>query len=194
MIWCIKTYIIAYVKIQKNEDILSSMSNLQPKWCLKINDDPDHWYIYTFLGFTVLWFIYAITGPHWFSYTHQPQSWNHGVPPAICPPHYKPGMRLCWEGPGLGGDGVGYLWNKPANEHLTWNRILRKYSEEIIGYWQILMCGMRMVLRAHYTERLWGLRMSSVIHLKTKNCHDAYFLSLMAPITKKVGILTTLAC
>ena len=35
MIWCIKTYIIAYVKIQKNEDILSSMSNLQPNWCLK---------------------------------------------------------------------------------------------------------------------------------------------------------------
>ena len=37
MIWCIKTYIIAYVKIQKNEDILSSMSNLQPNWCLKID-------------------------------------------------------------------------------------------------------------------------------------------------------------
>ena len=37
MIWCIKTYIIAYVKIQKNEDILSSMSNLQPNWCLKLN-------------------------------------------------------------------------------------------------------------------------------------------------------------
>ena len=37
MIWCIKTYIIAYVKnIQKNEDILSSMSNLQPSWCLQI--------------------------------------------------------------------------------------------------------------------------------------------------------------
>ena len=30
MIWCIKTYEIAYVKIQKNEDILSIMSNLQP--------------------------------------------------------------------------------------------------------------------------------------------------------------------
>ena len=29
--------IIAYVKIQHNEDILSSMSNLQPKWCLKID-------------------------------------------------------------------------------------------------------------------------------------------------------------
>ena len=37
IIWCIKTYIIAYVNIQKNEDILSSMSNLQPKWCLKID-------------------------------------------------------------------------------------------------------------------------------------------------------------
>ena len=37
MIWCIKTYIIAYVKIQQNEDILSSMSNLQPNWCLKID-------------------------------------------------------------------------------------------------------------------------------------------------------------
>ena len=36
MIWCIKTYIIAYIKIQKNENILSSMSNLQPNWCLKI--------------------------------------------------------------------------------------------------------------------------------------------------------------
>ena len=35
MIWCIKTYIIAYVKIQKNEDILSSMSNLQPNWCFQ---------------------------------------------------------------------------------------------------------------------------------------------------------------
>ena len=38
MIWRIKTYIIAYVKIQKNEDKLSSMSNLQPpNWCLKID-------------------------------------------------------------------------------------------------------------------------------------------------------------
>ena len=37
MIWCIKTYMIAYVKIQKNENILSSMSNLQPNWCLKID-------------------------------------------------------------------------------------------------------------------------------------------------------------
>ena len=32
-----KTYIIACVKIQKNEDILTSMSNLQPNWCLKID-------------------------------------------------------------------------------------------------------------------------------------------------------------
>ena len=31
------TYIIAYVKIQKNEDILSIMSNLQPNCCLKID-------------------------------------------------------------------------------------------------------------------------------------------------------------
>ena len=38
MIWCIKTYAIAYVKIQKkNEDILSIMSNLQPNCCLKVN-------------------------------------------------------------------------------------------------------------------------------------------------------------
>ena len=37
MIWCIKTYVIAYVKIQKNEDIISIMSNLQPKYCLKID-------------------------------------------------------------------------------------------------------------------------------------------------------------
>ena len=38
MTWCIKTYIIAYVKIQKkDEDTLSSMSNLQPNWCLKID-------------------------------------------------------------------------------------------------------------------------------------------------------------
>ena len=36
VIWCIMTYIIAYVKIQKNEDILSIMSNLQPNCCLKI--------------------------------------------------------------------------------------------------------------------------------------------------------------
>ena len=37
MIWCIKTYIIAYVKIHKNEEILSSMSNLQHQWYLKID-------------------------------------------------------------------------------------------------------------------------------------------------------------
>ena len=37
MIWCIKTYIIAYVKIQKNEDILSIMSNLQPNCYLKVD-------------------------------------------------------------------------------------------------------------------------------------------------------------
>ena len=37
MIWCIKTYTIAYVKIQKSEDILSIMSNLQPNCCLKVD-------------------------------------------------------------------------------------------------------------------------------------------------------------
>ena len=37
MVWCIKTYIIAYIKIQKNEDILSIMPNLQPSCCLKID-------------------------------------------------------------------------------------------------------------------------------------------------------------
>ena len=37
IIWCIKTYIIAYVNIQNNEDILSIMSNLQPNCCLKID-------------------------------------------------------------------------------------------------------------------------------------------------------------
>ena len=36
MIWCVKTNIIAYVKIQKNEDILSIISNLQPN-CLKVD-------------------------------------------------------------------------------------------------------------------------------------------------------------
>ena len=30
-------YIIAYVKIQNNEDMLSSMLSLQPNWCLKID-------------------------------------------------------------------------------------------------------------------------------------------------------------
>ena len=33
MIWCIKTYIIAYVKT----DILCIMSNLQPNCCLKLD-------------------------------------------------------------------------------------------------------------------------------------------------------------
>ena len=37
MIWCIKTYTIAYVKIQKIEDTLSIMSNLQPNCCLKVD-------------------------------------------------------------------------------------------------------------------------------------------------------------
>ena len=37
MIWCIKTYTIAYVKIQKFEDILSIMWNLQPNCCLKVD-------------------------------------------------------------------------------------------------------------------------------------------------------------
>ena len=37
MIWCIKTDIIAYVKIQKYEDILSIMSNLQPNCFLKVD-------------------------------------------------------------------------------------------------------------------------------------------------------------
>ena len=37
MIWYIKKYIIAYVKIQNNEHVLSSMSNLPPNWCLKID-------------------------------------------------------------------------------------------------------------------------------------------------------------
>ena len=38
MIWCIKTYIIAYVKIpKKNWDSLSIMSNLQPNCCLEFD-------------------------------------------------------------------------------------------------------------------------------------------------------------
>ena len=37
MIWRIKTYAIAYVKIRKDEDILSIMSNLQPYCCLKVD-------------------------------------------------------------------------------------------------------------------------------------------------------------
>ena len=36
MIWCIKTYIIAYVKTQK-KDSSSIMSNLQPNCCLKFD-------------------------------------------------------------------------------------------------------------------------------------------------------------
>ena len=35
MIWCIKTYIIAYVKTRKK--ILFIMSNLQPNCCLKFD-------------------------------------------------------------------------------------------------------------------------------------------------------------
>ena len=34
MIWCVKKYIIAYVKIQKNKHI---MSDLQPNYCLKVD-------------------------------------------------------------------------------------------------------------------------------------------------------------
>ena len=37
IIWCIKTYTIAFVKIQKNEDLQSFMSNLQPNYCLKVD-------------------------------------------------------------------------------------------------------------------------------------------------------------
>ena len=37
MIWYIRAYIIAYVKIQKYEYVLYSMSNLQPNWYLKID-------------------------------------------------------------------------------------------------------------------------------------------------------------
>ena len=37
MIWCIRTKTIAYVKIQKIEDILSIMSNLQPNCCIKVD-------------------------------------------------------------------------------------------------------------------------------------------------------------
>ena len=37
MIWCIKTYIIAYVKTHKKKDLLSIMSNLQPNCCLKFD-------------------------------------------------------------------------------------------------------------------------------------------------------------
>ena len=34
---CSTTYTIAHVKIQKNEDILSIISNLQPNCCLKVD-------------------------------------------------------------------------------------------------------------------------------------------------------------
>ena len=37
MIWCIKTYIFAYVKTQKKKDSLSIMSNLQRNCCLKFD-------------------------------------------------------------------------------------------------------------------------------------------------------------
>ena len=39
MIWCIKTYIIAYVKTHthKKIDLLSIMSKLQPNCCLKFD-------------------------------------------------------------------------------------------------------------------------------------------------------------
>ena len=37
MMWCIKTYTITYVKIQKNEDILSIMWNLQLNSYLKVD-------------------------------------------------------------------------------------------------------------------------------------------------------------
>ena len=33
----VSRHIVAYVKIQKYEDMLSSMSNLQSNWCLKID-------------------------------------------------------------------------------------------------------------------------------------------------------------
>ena len=37
MIWCIKTYIIAYVKTHKKINLLSIMSNRQPNCCLKFD-------------------------------------------------------------------------------------------------------------------------------------------------------------
>ena len=43
MIWCIKPYVIAYVKIQIKKDILSILSNLQPNCCSKIDyQNVDH--------------------------------------------------------------------------------------------------------------------------------------------------------
>ena len=35
--WCIKTYTIAFVKIQKNDYLQAIMSNLQPNCCLRID-------------------------------------------------------------------------------------------------------------------------------------------------------------
>ena len=37
MIWCIKTYTIAYIKRQKHEDTLSITSHLQPNCYLKVD-------------------------------------------------------------------------------------------------------------------------------------------------------------
>ena len=37
MMYCIKTYTIAYDKIQINEDLQSIMSNLQPNYCFKVD-------------------------------------------------------------------------------------------------------------------------------------------------------------
>ena len=37
MIWCIKTYKIAYVKTHTRKDLLSIMWNLQPNFCLKFD-------------------------------------------------------------------------------------------------------------------------------------------------------------
>ena len=37
MIWCVKTYIIAYVRTPKKLDSLSIMSNLQPNCCLEVD-------------------------------------------------------------------------------------------------------------------------------------------------------------
>ena len=37
MIWCIKTYINAYVKTQKKIDILSIKWNIKPNCCLKFD-------------------------------------------------------------------------------------------------------------------------------------------------------------
>ena len=69
MIWCIKTYLIAYVKIQKkNEDILSIMSNLQPKKYLTLS--------------SLSWFIVII----WVPYTSGIYVQVH-LPTGICVLH-----------------------------------------------------------------------------------------------------------